>query len=122
MDLALNLSISSSSAEQTSQKAKMPGVRGPKRKANEAELEMAKKNKVELQLNLGQVKQEKVEEVAKELLEENKTSYTCPVCNEELNCAPGDRVMKRHIMDEHFTPGSLLEMVGLDLEEGQKLR
>ena len=119
MDLALNLSISRSSAEQTSQKAKMPGVRGPKRKANEAELEMAKKNKVELQPNLGMVKQEKVEE---DLVEENKTSYTCPVCSEELNCAPGDRVMKRHIMDEHFTPGSLLEMVGLDLEEGQKLR
>ena len=100
----------------------MPGVRGPKRKTNEAELEMAKKNKIELQPNLGLVKQEKEEEVAK-LLEENKTSYTCPVvCNEELNCAPGDRVMKRHIMDEHFTPGSLLEMVGLDLEEGQKLR
>ena len=96
----------------------MPGVRGPKRKANEAELEMAKKNKVELHPSLGMVKQEKVEE----MLEENKTSYTCPVCSEELNCAPGDRVMKRHIMDEHFTPGSLLEMVGLDLEEGQKLR
>ena len=118
----LDFSISSSSAEQTSLKAKMPVVRGPKRKAIEAELEMAKKNKVELQPNLGMVKQEKVEEVAKELLEENKTSYTCPVCSEELNCAPGDRVMKRHIMDEHFTPGSLLEMVGLDLEEGQKLR
>ena len=115
----MDFSISSSSAEQTSQKAKMPGVRGPKRKANEAELEMAKKNKVELQPNLGMVKQEKVEE---DLVEENKTSYTCPVCSEELNCAPGDRVMKRHIMDEHFTPGSLLEMVGLDLEEGQKLR
>ena len=84
----------------------------------EAELEKAKKNKVELQPNLGLVKQEKVEE----LVEEKKSSYTCPVCNEELNCAPGDRVMKRHIMDEHFTPGSLLEMVGLDLEEGQKLR
>ena len=97
----------------------MPGVRGPKRKAIEAELENAKKNKVELQPNLGMVKQEKVEE---DLVEENKTSYTCPVCSEELNCAPGDRVMKRHIMDEHFTPGSLLEMVGLDLEEGQKLR
>ena len=94
----------------------MPGVRGPKRKAIEAELEIAKKNKVELQPNLGMVKQENVE------VEENKTSYTCPVCSEELNCAPGDRVMKRHIMDEHFTPGSLLEMVGLDLEEGQKLR
>ena len=118
-DGALDFSISRSSAEQTSQKAKMPGVRGPKRKANEAELEMAKKNKVELQPNLGMVKQEKVEE---DLVEENKTSYTCPVCSEELNCAPGDRVMKRHIMDEHFTPGSLLEMVGLDLEEGQKLR
>ena len=100
----------------------MLAVSGPKRKAIEAELENAKKNKVELQPNLGMVKQEKVEEVAKELLEENKTSYTCPVCSEELNCAPGDRVMKRHIMDEHFTPGSLLEMVGLDLEEGQKLR
>ena len=100
----------------------MPVVRGLKRKAIEAMLEKAKKNKIELQPNLGLVKQEKEEEVAKELLEENKTSYTCPVCNEELNCAPGDRVMKRHIMDEHFTPGSLLEMVGLDLEEGQKLR
>ena len=87
-------------------------------------MEKAKKNKIELQPNLGLVKQER-EELAKELLEENKTSYTCPVCSEELNCAPagpGDRVMKRHIMDEHFTPGSLLEMVGLDLEEGQKLR
>ena len=99
----------------------MPVVRGLKRKAIEAMLEKAKKNKIELQPNLGLVKQER-EELAKELLEENKTSYTCPVCNEELNCAPGDRVMKRHIMDEHFTPGSLLEMVGLDLEEGQKLR
>ena len=118
----MDFSISSSSAEQTSLKAKMPVVRGPKRKAIEAELEKAKKNKVELQPNLGMVKQEKVEEVAKMLLEENKTIYTCPVCSEELNCAPGDQVMKRHIMDEHFTPGSLLEMVGLDLEEGQKLR
>ena len=85
-------------------------------------MELVKKNKVELQPNLGMVKQEKVEEVAKELVEGNKTSYTCPVCSEELNCAPGDRVMKRHIMDEHFTPGSLLEMVGLDHEEGQKMR
>ena len=92
-------------------------VRRPKRKTVKAELENAKKNKIELQPNLGLVKQER-----EELLEENKTSYTCPVCREELNCAPGDRVMKRHIMDEHFTPGSLLEMVGLDLEEGQKLR
>ena len=100
----------------------MLAVSGPKRKAIGAELEEAKKNKVELQPNLGLVKQEKAEEVAKELLEENKNSYTCPVCSEELNCSPGDRVMKRHIMDEHFTPGSLLEMVGLDLEEGQKLR
>ena len=55
----------------------MPVVRGPKRKATEAELEMAKKNKVELQPNLGLVKQEKVEE--------NKASYTCPVCSGELN-------------------------------------
>ena len=97
-------------------------VRRPKRKTVKAELENAKKNKIELQPNLGLVKQEKVEDLAKELVEENKTIYTCPVCSEELNCAPGDRVMKRHIMDEHFTPGSLLEMVGLDLEEGQKLR
>ena len=43
-DLALNISFSSSSAEQTFRK--MLVVRGPKRKAIEADLQMAKKKKV----------------------------------------------------------------------------
>ena len=90
---------------------KMSVSRGPKRKAMEAEME-EKRRKVE-DAKVEMVKQEK---------DENMTGYSCPLCSVELNCSPGDRVMKRHIMDEHFTPGSLLEMVGLDLEEGQKLR
>ena len=77
----------------------------------EAEME-EKRRKVE-EAKVEMVKQEK---------DENMTGYSCPLCSMELNCSPGDRVMKRHIMDEHFTPGSLLEMVGLNLEEGQKLR
>ena len=87
----------------------MSGIRGPKRKAMETEV--------------GE-KRSKMEEMAKqEVVDENLAgSYSCPLCSLELNCMPGDRVMKRHIMDEHFTPGSLLEMVGLDLDEGQKLR
>ena len=89
----------------------MSAIRGPKRKAMEAEMG-EKRSKVE----------EKVEMVKQEMEENLTTGYRCPLCSLELNCVPGDRVMKRHIMDEHFTPGSLLEMVGLDLEEGQKLR
>ena len=90
----------------------MSVIRGPKRKAMEAEME-EKRRKVEEEAKVVMVKQE---------VEENMTGFSCPLCSMELNCSPGDRVMKRHIMDEHFTPGSLLEMVGLDLEEGQKLR
>ena len=89
----------------------MSGIRGPKRKAMEVDMG-EKRSKVE----------EKKVEMVKQEVEENLIGYRCPLCSLELNCVPGDRVMKRHIMDEHFTPGSLLEMVGLDLEEGQKLR
>ena len=87
------------------------GIRGPKRKVMDVEMG-EKRSKVE----------EKVEMVKQEVEENLTEGYRCPLCSLELNCVPGDRVMKRHIMDEHFTPGSLLEMVGLDLEEGQKLR
>ena len=77
-----------------------------------------KRSKVEEELT------KKVEMVKQEVVDESMTAvgYSCPLCSLELNCEPGDRVLKRHIMDEHFTPGSLLEMVGLDLDEGQKLR
>ena len=77
-----------------------------------------KRSKVEEELA------KKVEMVKQEVVDESMPAggYSCPLCSLELNCQPGDRVMKRHIMDEHFTPGSLLEMVGLDLDEGQKLR
>ena len=94
----------------------MSGIRGPKRKVMEPEVG-EKRSKVEEELA------KKVEMVKQEVVDESMTaSYSCPLCSLELNCQPGDRVMKRHIMDEHFTPGSLLEMVGLDLDEGQKLR
>ena len=109
----LKFSRSNNSVEVTTltSRLKMSVSRGPKRKAIEAEME-EKRRKVE-EAKVEMVKQEK---------DENMTGYSCPLCSMELNCSPGDRVMKRHIMDEHFTPGSLLEMVGLDLEEGQKLR
>merc|ERR1712016_338430 len=63
--------------------------------------------------------QPKVEVMDKE---EKLTHHSCPICNLKLECAPGDMVMKRHYMEKHYTSGGLLEMVALDLEEGQKLR
>ena len=110
-----NVSNTNNSAEITpkTDSRKMSGIRGPKRKAMEAEMG-EKRSKLE------EEEATKVEMVKQEV--DETSSYRCPLCSLELNCMPGDRVMKRHIMDEHFTPGSLLEMVGLDLEDGQKLR
>ena len=45
--------------------------------------------------------------------------HICFLCDMELDCAPGDLVMKTHYIS-HFSPGSLLEMVGHDVRE--KLR
>ena len=45
--------------------------------------------------------------------------HICFLCDMELDCAPGDLVMKTHYIS-HFSPGSLLEMVGHDV--GEKLR
>ena len=45
--------------------------------------------------------------------------HICLLCKVELDCAPGDLVMKTHYIS-HFSPGSLLEMVGQDV--GEKLR
>ena len=45
--------------------------------------------------------------------------HICFLCGMELDCAPGDLVMKTHYIS-HFSPGSLLEMVGQDV--GEKLR
>ena len=63
--------------------------------------------------------QPKVEVMDKE---EKLTHHSCPICNLKLECAPGDMVMKRHYMEKHYTGGGLLEMVALDLGEGQRLR
>ena len=92
-------------------------TRGPKRKvvADEGEL---KRGKMDLMV---QPKLEKVE-MAEVKVEKKLTHYSCPICNLKLECEPGDMVMKRHYMEKHYTSGGLLEMVALDLEEGQKLR
>ena len=45
--------------------------------------------------------------------------HICFLCDMELDCAPGDLVMKTHYIS-HFSPGSLLGMVGHDV--GEKLR
>ena len=86
--------------------------RGPKRKivTNEVEMKMAK---------IDMLLQPKVEVMDKE---EKLTHHSCPICNLKLECAPGDMVMKRHYMEKHYTSGGLLEMVALDLGEGQRLR
>ena len=84
-------------------------TRGPKRKVAAAEVGM-KRGKMDLMV------QPKVE------VEERLTHHSCPICNLKLECAPGDMVMKRHYMEKHYTSGGLLEMVALDLGEGEKLR
>ena len=45
--------------------------------------------------------------------------HICIFCDMELDCAPGDLVMKTHYIS-HFPPGSLLETVSHDV--GEKLR
>ena len=45
--------------------------------------------------------------------------HICIFCDMELDCAPGDLVMKTHYIS-HFPPGSLLELVSKDV--GEKLR
>ena len=85
-------------------------IRGPKRKIVAAEGEM-KRGKMDLMMQPKMEVADKVEE-----------NHNCPICNLKLLCAPGDMVMKRHYMEKHYTSGGLLEMVALDLEEGQKLR
>ena len=89
-------------------------TRGPKRKVTADEVEM-KRGKMDMMV---QPKMEKVEFK----VEEKLTQHSCPICNQKLECKPGDMVMKRHYMEKHYTSGGLLEMVALDLEEGQKLR
>ena len=89
-------------------------TRGPKRKVVTDEVEM-KRGKIEMMV------QPKVEMVDVKV-DEKLTHNSCPICNLKLECAPGDMVMKRHYMEKHYTSGGLLEMVALDLEEGQKLR
>ena len=57
-----------------------------------------------------------------ELVEPNSVIFLlhiCFLCDMELDCAPGDIVMKNHYIS-HYSPGSLLEMVGHDV--GEKLR
>ena len=113
----------------------MSAMRGTKRKvAMEVEMRKKKERKLDEEKVTKVVekvtrvveKVTKVGEIVKKEVDEK--GYRCPVCSLELDWhswpsgTPGNRVMKRHIMDEHFTPGSLLVMVGLDLEEGQKLR
>ena len=64
-------------------------------------------------------------EVNLELVEPNANDpvifllHICLLCDMELDCAPGDIVMKTHYIS-HYSPGSLLEMVGHDV--GEKLR
>ena len=89
-------------------------TRGPKRKVVADEVEL-KRGKMEMMV------QPKVEKVDAKV-EEKLTHHSCPICNLKLECAPGDMVMKRHYMERHYTSGGLLEMVALDLEEGEKLR
>ena len=89
-------------------------TRGPKRKVLADEVEL-KRGKMEMMV------QPKVE-MADVKVEEKLTHHSCPICNLKLECAPGDMVMKRHYMERHYTSGGLLEMVALDLEEGEKLR
>jgi len=85
-------------------------IRGPKRKIVAAEVEM-KRGKMDLMMQPKMEVADKVEE-----------NHNCPICNLKLLCAPGDMVMKRHYMEKHYTSGGLLEMVALDLGEGEKLR
>ena len=43
------------------------------------------------------MKRSKVDvEVKVEKMDESKIQHTCPICCVELECAPGDMVMKRH--------------------------
>ena len=91
--------------------------RGPKRKVVADEVGL-KRGKMDMMV---QPKVEKVE-MAEVKAEKKLTHYSCPICNLKLECKPGDMVMKRHYMEKHYTSGGLLEMVALDLEEGQKLR
>jgi len=92
-------------------------TRGPKRKVAADEVDL-KRGKMDMMV---QPKVEKVE-MAEVKAEKKLTHYSCPICNLKLECEPGDMVMKRHYMEKHYTSGGLLEMVALDLEEGQKLR
>ena len=89
-------------------------TRGPKRKVVADEVGL-KRGKMDMMV------QPKVE-MAEVKVEKKLTHYSCPICNLKLECEPGDMVMKRHYMEKHYTSGGLLEMVALDLEEGQKLR
>ena len=84
-------------------------TRGPKRMVAADQVVALKRSKVDV-------------EVKVEKMDEAKIQHTCPICSMELECAPGDMVMKRHYMENHFTSGGLLEMVALDLAEGDKLR
>ena len=92
-------------------------TRGPKRKVVADEVEL-KRSKMDMMVK---PKVEKVEMVDVKV-EDKLTPHSCPICNQKLECKPGDMVMKRHYMEKHYTSGGLLEMVALDLEEGQKLR
>ena len=64
-------------------------------------------------------------EVNLELVEPNANDpvifllHICVFCDMELDCAPGDLVMKTHYIS-HYPPGSLLDLVSLDV--GEKLR
>ena len=71
----------------------MSGIRDPKRKVVEPVVG-EKRSKGEEELT------KKVEMVKQEVVDESMTAvgYSCPLCSLELNCKPGDRVMKRHIM------------------------
>ena len=40
--------------------------------------------------------------------------HICVFCDMELDCAPGDLVMKTHYIS-HYPPGSLLDLVRLDV-------
>ena len=58
------------------------------------------------------------------------TMLSCPICSTELeypsydNPAREDLVMKvkRHILEEHYTVGDLMEIPTLNVEEGLELR
>ena len=88
--------------------------RGPKRKVVADDVGV-KKGKMDMMV------QPKVEKVEVKV-EEKLMQHSCPICHLKLECKAGDMVMKRHYMEKHYTSGGLLEMVALDLEEGQKLR